>query len=317
MKMARLRYAFIFQIASFLIMMLPFSPANAQGTMFLSDHSNMCIDAEGGVRQGARLIVWDCHGGDNQRFTLSNGRLMLGSFCVDAASGMGRNGDDIILWPCHGGANQRWELKRPRRDMGAQIVGVNGRCIDIYRGDSSRGAVLKLWDCHGGRNQAWATGSRLGWAYVFMRPNMPYVAGHAGWGFQLPDGRYLAGAVDGTGTNPYISPDDDKTFHWMEEFSTESGMKDKFRLWGSGMEHAQYTHYKKIAVLDPSVSNGRAKAQSYMNSGYRVVMKNCMDETYHVLISYGVASSTLPWPSTNWFPNVWFWNINIPQISMY
>lgn len=285
--------------------------------MFLSDHSNKCIDAEGGIGQGARLITYDCHGGSNQRFTLSGGRLMLGGLCVDASGGYGRNGDDIVLWTCHGGANQRWSLRKPRRDMGYQIVGINGRCIDIYRAQSHNGAPLKLWDCNGGRNQTWASGSRLGWGYVFMRPNMPVAAGHAGWGFHLGNGRFVAGAVDGTGLTPYIRPEDDKTYHWVKEFASEEAMKNEFKHWGNGMQHAQYTHYKRIAVLNPNVAAARRKAESYKNSGYAVLMKNCMDETYHTLIAYGVASSILPWPSTNWMPNTWFWNINIPQVSMY
>ena len=113
--------------------------------------NNKCVDVPGGrIAQGAELIMWDCHGGANQRFEFTAaGELKIGGLCVDAFGGSGRNGDPIGLWSCHGGANQKWRVE------GNSIKGMNNRCIDIAGGNAGNGAKLVLWDCHGGANQAW------------------------------------------------------------------------------------------------------------------------------------------------------------------
>lgn len=297
--------------------------AKAEDYIILSEHSNKCMDVEGGqAREGARIVMWDCHGNQNQRFTfMGDGTIRVMGLCVDAAGGKGNNGDQIVAWRCNGGPNQKWRWSSSgRNDLGNSITGINGRCIDIYRENSSNGAELKLWDCGAGkRNQAWTRGTRLGWGYVFARPNMPPAMGHTGWGYQQADGTYWAGAVDGTGWWPSRSQKDDEreNFHWARQFGTESEMLEYFKWYGKGTPNAQYTHVKKLAVVDPNYSGGRSKADSYNGTGFVVLMKNCMNETYGVLRAYGVTNSKLPWPQTNWVPNMWFWNINTEQISLY
>ena len=107
----------------------------------VSEHNpNLVLDIEGGsANQGAKLITWTYHGGENQRFRwVSNlvalnteSFLNLSFFCnrfnpqgfiVSAKSGLvldvegGPNqGAKIIQWPAHGGANQRWRLHKVRR----------------------------------------------------------------------------------------------------------------------------------------------------------------------------------------------------------
>jgi hypothetical protein len=39
-----------------------------------------------------------------------NGSITQGNLCLDASGGLGRDGDQIVLWDCNGQANQRWTL---------------------------------------------------------------------------------------------------------------------------------------------------------------------------------------------------------------
>ncbi|GAA2148938.1 ricin-type beta-trefoil lectin domain protein [Glycomyces algeriensis] len=73
-----------------------------------------CLDAEGsGTADGTRAILWDCHGGANQKWNVNaNGTITNAQSgkCLDADSRGTANGTRIILWSCNGGTNQRWTL---------------------------------------------------------------------------------------------------------------------------------------------------------------------------------------------------------------
>ena len=130
-------------------------------TTLVAQHASRCLDIPGWTRDwGAQLILWDCHGGENQQFSYpavgQTGEIRVygGSLCIDAASGQGNNGDPIIIWGCHGGANQQWT-----RLSTGELRGINGRCLDVGGWSADNGAQLILWDCHGGANQRFAPGS--------------------------------------------------------------------------------------------------------------------------------------------------------------
>jgi hypothetical protein len=105
------------------------------GTPLVDDNSGWCLDVLGGSREpGTPLVIYDCHGGENQRFTYppASGtgevRAYGGAMCLDAYTGLGQDGDRIVVWPCHGGANQQWMCT-----LGGELRGVNGKCIDVRR----------------------------------------------------------------------------------------------------------------------------------------------------------------------------------------
>ena len=72
---------------------------------------NKCMDVLAGDRSpGAQVIIWPCHGAENQLWTLpprgTTGEVRVyGDMCLDAYGGRGNDFDPIIIWPCHGGAN--------------------------------------------------------------------------------------------------------------------------------------------------------------------------------------------------------------------
>ena len=75
---------------------------------------NKCADAEGGgPSKGTDIHLWDCHGGNNQRWSWQGSTLRIASNTSmaldisDAAWGAW-NGQDAHLWTYHGGWGQTW-----------------------------------------------------------------------------------------------------------------------------------------------------------------------------------------------------------------
>ncbi len=76
---------------------------------------NLCLDASGGLgRDGDQIVLWDCNGQANQRWTLGADGTMRGinGKCLDLKGGSAHQfwsgNQPVILFNCHGGNNQRW-----------------------------------------------------------------------------------------------------------------------------------------------------------------------------------------------------------------
>jgi hypothetical protein len=84
----------------------------------VASHSRKCLDVNGwSTDDGTPLIQLDCHGGDNQVWSLEatgDGYSRIISRhsgkCLDVSGGSTDDGASIIQWQCHGGANQKWLL---------------------------------------------------------------------------------------------------------------------------------------------------------------------------------------------------------------
>ena len=91
---------------------------------------------------GASIIQWQCHSGDNQQWRLeviADGYSQIVSRhsgkCLDVSGKSLDNGASIIQWQCHGGENQQWRLELDA-DFGgyfyARIVSRHsGKCLDV------------------------------------------------------------------------------------------------------------------------------------------------------------------------------------------
>jgi len=73
-----------------------------------------CVDvdlANGRYDNGDRVHLWDCHGGNNQKFIVQSDGTIRPKFaqhmCLDASAGVAF-GSRIHLWQCHGGQNQKF-----------------------------------------------------------------------------------------------------------------------------------------------------------------------------------------------------------------
>jgi len=114
----------------------------------------LCLDMNGGTRNGASANLWNCHGGANQRFRLDGEQLKVGDRCLDVQGGNRGNGAGVIAWSCNGQQNQRWRMGWDGR-IRSQLT---GKCLDVRDGRAKAGQQVMVWDCNGGDNQRWRWG---------------------------------------------------------------------------------------------------------------------------------------------------------------
>lgn len=63
---------------------------------------------------GTAVIIWDCHGGTNQKWNNNPDGTITGvqsGKCVDTVANGTARGTKIHLWDCHGGPSQQWSLR--------------------------------------------------------------------------------------------------------------------------------------------------------------------------------------------------------------
>ena len=116
--------------------------------------SGRCLDVEGfSQTDGANVHIWDCHGGINQQWTLTDSSQLTvyGNKCLDARGGGTTAGTPVQIWTCTGSDNQQWRV-----NPDGTIVGVrSGLCLEVSGWGKANGTEARLWSCHGGANQKW------------------------------------------------------------------------------------------------------------------------------------------------------------------
>jgi hypothetical protein len=129
----------------------------------VSKHSGKCADVHGGNKNnGAHLIQYGCHGGDNQVFKLDylgNGNAVLtakhSGRVVDVSGWSTSDGAQVHQWDRHNGGNQQWILIRDNQGF-YEVISVHSRkCLDVYGWGTGDLVKLIQWTCHGGNNQKW------------------------------------------------------------------------------------------------------------------------------------------------------------------
>ncbi len=87
----------------------PSSGPSADGTVRAL---GKCLDVTGNsTADGAKLQLWDCTGGANQKWTVSTARDLVdpqANKCADVTGNTSANGTPIQIWTCTGAANQKW-----------------------------------------------------------------------------------------------------------------------------------------------------------------------------------------------------------------
>ncbi len=126
-----------------------------------SKKSGLVLDVEGGsTSQGAHIIQWHSHGGDNQKFSfekLEDGYYVIRSkksgLVLDVAGNSTNPGGHIHQWQYHGGDNQRFSITESE-DGYAEIRAKNsGLALDVAGNSTNPGAAIVQWGPHGGDNQ--------------------------------------------------------------------------------------------------------------------------------------------------------------------
>ncbi|MFJ3209616.1 non-reducing end alpha-L-arabinofuranosidase family hydrolase [Streptomyces flaveolus] len=135
--------------------MLVATPAQAASTGALRGvGSNRCLDVPGaGQTNGTALQIYDCWGGTNQQWTLtdSNQLTVYGNSCLDVPGHATTAGTRVQIWACSGGANQQWRV-----NADGTVVGVeSGLCLEAAGAGTANGTAVQLWTCNGGSNQKW------------------------------------------------------------------------------------------------------------------------------------------------------------------
>lgn len=111
---------------------------------------SLCLDLPGGdTTNGALLWLWDCYGGDTQKWVLQNGQLVYAanaSKCVDVIGGNSTNGNSLGLWDCNDGESQQWiyEVNNGNRWK----WGSSSKCAQFPDVASTKaGDSVEIWDC--------------------------------------------------------------------------------------------------------------------------------------------------------------------------
>jgi len=112
--------------------------------------SEYVLDAEGGGKEGHRVITFDKHGQDNQVWyddTLTGTiRLKAGNLCLTI-----KNNELYIEKFKEGNPDQQWV----RQDQYIRNRVDTNKALDVYEGSKSKGAKVGAWSFHGKKNQCW------------------------------------------------------------------------------------------------------------------------------------------------------------------
>ncbi|MEV7130739.1 non-reducing end alpha-L-arabinofuranosidase family hydrolase [Streptomyces sp. NPDC093260] len=136
--------------------MLGVTPAQAATSGALRGAgSNRCLDVVGASQDnGAYLQIYDCWGGTNQQWTLTDDHQLTvyGDRCLDVPGHATTPGTRVQIWSCSGGANQQWRV-----NSDGTVVGVeSGLCLEATGGGTANGTAVQTGTCNGGSNQKWA-----------------------------------------------------------------------------------------------------------------------------------------------------------------
>ncbi|WP_214414624.1 RICIN domain-containing protein [Sphaerisporangium fuscum] len=132
----------------------PTGPGGGSTSVLRNVNAGRCLDVpNASTSNGTQLQLWDCGGGDNQRWTLtSSGQLQVyGDKCLDAKGQGTGDGTQVIIWDCNGQANQRWNVNADGTVIGVQ----SGLCMEASNFGTANGTKVQLWSCTGTTSQKW------------------------------------------------------------------------------------------------------------------------------------------------------------------
>ncbi|WP_436493450.1 ThuA domain-containing protein [Actinokineospora sp. HUAS TT18] len=109
--------------------------------------SNRCLDNSATI--AGQVVLWDCHGGLNQKWTRTGATLQVQGKCLDVTAASQTDGAIVGSYTCHGGANQNWT----QWTDGSLRNG--SKCLDAQTNGVANGTRLIIWTCNGQNNQKW------------------------------------------------------------------------------------------------------------------------------------------------------------------
>ncbi len=125
----------------------------------VSAASQRCLDvAQGSQQPGTPAIIFDCHGGANQKWDFTAAgelRAFDGTRCLDVRGASTALQAIVQSYTCNGGANQKWTLKPDRTMVNAQ----SGLCLTVKGGATANSTGIDMWRCEGSAHQQWSFGT--------------------------------------------------------------------------------------------------------------------------------------------------------------
>ena len=95
-------------LAVVVILCAPFSVASQAAE--IRGIGNKCLDVKGGSSED--IILYQCTGGANQRWTITNGEIRgIGNKCLDVKGSSTADSTPILLYQCTNNPNQRWVIR--------------------------------------------------------------------------------------------------------------------------------------------------------------------------------------------------------------
>jgi hypothetical protein len=133
----------------------------------IESDNGFCLDVERHSQdKGANIIVYRCHGKDNQKFELqSAGTDRDGDWfsaesvdsgqCLDIKGNSKARGTELIQWPCKDTGNQRFDFRPASRwrNTGEIRVKHSNLCLDA--GADKSGTKVTQATCTGSAQQQW------------------------------------------------------------------------------------------------------------------------------------------------------------------
>src|SRR4029079_6150409 len=110
-----------------------------------------CLDLpQSNTTNGTQLVIWDCNGGVNQRWTVNGQTPQVMGKCRDAPLNAAP-GAKAQIWDCNGTPNQQWVFNGNGTVGGLQ----SGLCLDVNGNATANGTTAILWTCTAAANQRW------------------------------------------------------------------------------------------------------------------------------------------------------------------
>ncbi|MFJ9434340.1 RICIN domain-containing protein [Streptomyces sp. NPDC101490] len=126
-----------------------------------------CLDVSGnGTANGTPVQMWECNGGDAQKWTYNGYKLRAANGkCLDLAGNKTANGTKLQVWDCLEIPGQRWHMSpsggfRHFTELDDRSKDV---CVDNVNAQTGNGGTVAGWSCgsetnRDAPNQNWAWG---------------------------------------------------------------------------------------------------------------------------------------------------------------
>ena len=123
---------------------------------YQGDQGKFCMDVAGDKKgDGARVQVFPCRGGENQRWTVTTAGdgasaiVGLGGYCLDVRGASQSAGAPAQLYKCHFKTNQRFLVSADGTIKEEQ----SGKCLQAA--NKNTGATVVLGACSGAATDKW------------------------------------------------------------------------------------------------------------------------------------------------------------------